>query len=757
MLVFVACIKHPDNSETYDEVWKMLNNTLFSVCNQQDKDFRAIVVCDKRLPLNHHEELINQYTEFIEVSFSSHSEEVLQNFNRLGNLEPPLESAGWWMRWEEKDFAAGRPEGYFHIANVFLNMGTKLLIGILAAKKYKPDYVTIFDGDDYVGADISAYVHSQPERNGWLMTYGYMLAGNKVAPTYAGNSFCGTGNVINYRLLTKFIGESVSQISTQNELFTHVDSEFLITLANHKKIKPYFEARGLPLLEFPTRSVLYQVAHSESSEHAMKIFRGKSTRRFKRTPRYGKIQHLSAPLIDYFNVLANSTAKVFCLGFHKTGTTSMELLLQDMGYLVASPYKNWDPVLAEALANGDLTELKNLTEFFDAFQDAPWFLFYKEFDRLYPGSKFILTTRDRDSWWKSFLNYFQNEHRPLFRYIYGFDNPVGHKEVFVERFEKHYCEVLKYFKDRPDDLLVVDISAENALTKISAFLGRSSSYATMPHANAALRQPTSKQSGFSVAKGNSKKLIKVARNRLVLMMKGRQIRKAPIVLGGSLSSGVDLILSFLSSHPHLYAIRKIELSKPKYHPLSQEVHRNFVSRVKTQIGVPPVELKLLNKKIVQGYLSYSAQRWVGANRLSVLVYQELLDYFGEGLRIINVVRDGRDVVVENDPKIIGRYHVTPERWVYDVREGMKFENHPQVLTIRYEDLAQKTEKTLKHLSGFLGESNVAPFLNYPKKAKIVEPGYWIGKWKQPQYADRVEQLMQTPGALECLRHYEYLG
>ncbi len=148
---------------------------------------------------------------------------VLSSFGRLGNLSPPLEDAVWWLRWDENDFAEGRPDGYFHIANVFLNMGTKLLIGILAAKEYGPDYIAIFDGDDYVGSDISAYSNSHPDQNGWLMTYGYKLAGNQVAPIFAANSFCGTGNMINYALMADFIGEKVSKTSTQNELFANVD------------------------------------------------------------------------------------------------------------------------------------------------------------------------------------------------------------------------------------------------------------------------------------------------------------------------------------------------------------------------------------------------------------------------------------------------------------------------------------------------------------------------------------------------------
>ena len=72
--------------------------------------------------------------------------------------------------------------------------------------------------------------------------------------------------------------------------------------------------------------------------------------------------------------------------------------------------------------------------------------------------------------------------------MYGFDNPIGHEKIFVERFEKHNREVLEYFKDRPNDLLVVDVSDDAAYCKrLSTFLEKPTSYSQMPHANASLR------------------------------------------------------------------------------------------------------------------------------------------------------------------------------------------------------------------------------------------------------------------------------
>ena len=57
--------------------------------------------------------------------------------------------------------------------------------------------------------------------------------------------------------------------------------------------------------------------------------------------------------------------KVFCIGFHKTGTTSLELALRKLGYRVTGSFGTKDPdivgkVYATAYA---------MVEQFDAFED----------------------------------------------------------------------------------------------------------------------------------------------------------------------------------------------------------------------------------------------------------------------------------------------------------------------------------------------------------------------------------------------------
>ena len=107
-------------------------------------------------------------------------------------------------------------------------------------------------------------------------------------------------------------------------------------------------------------------------------------------------------------------------------------------------------------------------------------------------------------------------------------------------------------------------------------------------------------------------------------------------------------------------------------------------------------------------------------------------------------------------KVMAKYVVDPEWWVYDIKAGIEFESHPQILTVRYEDLVQDYDKKIQEICTFIGESNPTPFLSYPKGATIIEDGYWIGKWKQTQFSERIGHLLAIPDATIYLQHYGYI-
>lgn len=182
--------------------------------------------------------------------------------------------------------------------------------------------------------------------------------------------------------------------------------------------------------------------------------------------------------------MSSSQSKIFGVGLSKTGTTSLACALDILGYrtrdyLGVSRYRTGD------LSSIDLDEI-NLN---DAFTDTPIPSFYRELDVKYPGSKFILTVRDRDAWLKSCKKQFTKKHAEkqneasnlLFMDLYGcteFD-----ELKFIKGYEDHVSSVLDYFKSRPQDLLILDITTEDGWGKLSRFLGVPEPDIPFPRAN----------------------------------------------------------------------------------------------------------------------------------------------------------------------------------------------------------------------------------------------------------------------------------
>lgn len=173
------------------------------------------------------------------------------------------------------------------------------------------------------------------------------------------------------------------------------------------------------------------------------------------------------------------TPKVFCIGFHKTGTTSLTVALRALGYRVTGPNGVDDPDIASNV----LPMAYALVEQYDAFQDNPWPIIYRDLDRQYPGSRFILTLRNTDSWMTSQLKHFGRRETWMRKWIYGVGCPEGNEAVYRETFEAHNREVLDYFSERPDDLLVLDLAKGDGWEKLCPFLGKPVPTMPFPHAN----------------------------------------------------------------------------------------------------------------------------------------------------------------------------------------------------------------------------------------------------------------------------------
>lgn len=183
--------------------------------------------------------------------------------------------------------------------------------------------------------------------------------------------------------------------------------------------------------------------------------------------------------------------KIFCIGFHRTGTTSLNRALETFGYRVTGPNGKNDPDIAKNV----LTMAYELVDQFDAFQDNPWPIIYKELDVKYPGSKYILTLRDSKSWIRSQVRVFGYKETPMRQWIYGVGCPKGNEDIYIKRFEEHNNEVKEYFKDRPGDLLILDLTKGDGWDNLCPFLEKEIPSIPFPHANKTDRRKKAKKSG----------------------------------------------------------------------------------------------------------------------------------------------------------------------------------------------------------------------------------------------------------------------
>lgn len=173
--------------------------------------------------------------------------------------------------------------------------------------------------------------------------------------------------------------------------------------------------------------------------------------------------------------------KVFGIGFHKTGTTTLARALSILGYKVTGPNGVKDPDIEKNVHEMAL----ELCREYDAFQDNPWPIIYRDIDECYPGSKFVLTLRPIEKWIKSLVRHFGDASTPMREWIYGVGSPEGNEDIYIARYEKHNAEVIEYFQNRPDDLLIFHITEGDGWAELCHFLGKKIPALQFPHENKA--------------------------------------------------------------------------------------------------------------------------------------------------------------------------------------------------------------------------------------------------------------------------------
>lgn len=173
--------------------------------------------------------------------------------------------------------------------------------------------------------------------------------------------------------------------------------------------------------------------------------------------------------------------KIIGVGFQKTGTSTLREALKILGFRV----RDTTPRALIPILRGNFRKIRRMLRGYDAMEDTPWFMIYKELDKMYPGSKFILTVRDADSWYASVTKHIGDLRAAHHEWIYGRGKglPAEDRDHTISVYNNHNEAVMQYFEKRPEDLLVLDFTQGDRWDKLCAFLGKDVPELPFPHYN----------------------------------------------------------------------------------------------------------------------------------------------------------------------------------------------------------------------------------------------------------------------------------
>ncbi len=238
----------------------------------------------------------------------------------------------------------------------------------------------------------------------------------------------------------------------------------------------------------------------------------------------------------------------------------------------------------------------------------------------------------------------------------------------------------------------------------------------------------------------------------------RHFNQPPVIIGGVGRSGTTLLLSMLSAHPGLYGIP---------HEVGMLTEWKKISKPDGKEAWHPYRMDRLYRYLLFRSIPESARRYCEKTPKNILWLEQILEYFNSNVKIIHLVRDGRDVMTSRHPERPGEYWIPVWRYLRDMQAGLKFDGHPSVMMVRYEDLILNYEPTIRGICEFIGEDSRPELLNWFDHTQIRQNRAWfrpleklhsnsIGKWKKPEYRDRVDEIMNNEQVAGIMRRLGYI-
>jgi hypothetical protein len=163
-----------------------------------------------------------------------------------------------------------------------------------------------------------------------------------------------------------------------------------------------------------------------------------------------------------FNFFRKTDAKIFCISFQRTGTTSVGEFFKQNGYKVATwevaIRNNWPKLWFD----GDYETIFNSSDFKKSrvFEDSPWWFdnAYKVLFHRFPDAKFVLFIRNSNLWYDSMMSHSGGK---TLGNTYRHAHNYRREKEFYDKFPDY-----QYNKDTTDNLLDLNESHRKHYTEI---------------------------------------------------------------------------------------------------------------------------------------------------------------------------------------------------------------------------------------------------------------------------------------------------
>lgn len=200
---------------------------------------------------------------------------------------------------------------------------------------------------------------------------------------------------------------------------------------------------------------------------------------------------------------------------------------------------------------------------------------------------------------------------------------------------------------------------------------------------------------------------------------------------GCSRSGTTLLETILSTHPGIKSpLGEFDFSSINF---EKEINKNL-ERLK--------ERKKANQ-IEKAFREFSGNKKLLVKRPNANLYIDLLKKSFSGIKIIDIVRDGRDVAAsaKKSPHLTWPVGFSARQWKKIVNKSEGYKNKPNFIQVKYEDLINNPLETVNSIFRFLNLNEIRNIEKFYEKEEIKNNKKAdnsnrplnmasIGKWKK---------------------------